>query len=359
MIKSNNGYSKLKSVIVGRELELSRRIADITFKTFYKENLGEKIYEDPFEEYRINSDLLYERIEDLDNLAKVLERENIKVYRPDPIKKVIQVKTPNFSTELSSASNVRDLTFVYQNKLIETPTFVRNRYFENLNMNNIFYKIWDRGNGGIWIKSPFQKLTEETIDLDPWNTKRNFNDIPKNFEMAIDGAQYIRINENECFVNISTYNHMLGHLWIKQLFPDVKFYELYQLIDNHLDGAFNILREGVFLVNPKYYNLKDILSKRFGDRFENWKYLIPEETNRYYDYKNATDIGFELASIRGMDINVLSISPDTVVVSSDAYSTIDILEKNNFNIIPVQLRHSEIFAGGIHCSTLDLWREDE
>ena len=360
MIRANNGYNKLESVIVGRELELPRRIADITFKTFYKENLGEKIYEDPFEEYKINSDLLYERIEDLDNLAKTLEAEGIEVYRPEPITSVVQVKTPTFKTELSSASNVRDLTFVYQNKLIETPTFVRNRYFENQNMLEIFYDVWYGGlGGGQWIGHPHQKLTEGTIDLKPWNEKRNFNVIPDNFEMAIDGAQFIRINENECFVNISTYNHMLGFLWVKQFFPDVKFYILYQLIDNHLDGAFNILREGTFLVNPKYSNLKEYFKLNFGDRFEDWEYLIPEETNRFYNYKKATDIGFELASVRGMDINVLSISPDTVVVSEDAYSTIDILEKNDFKVIPVRFRHSEIFAGGIHCNTLDLWRKDD
>jgi len=358
MIRANNGYDKLKSVIVGRELELSRRVADITFKTFYKENLGEKIYENPFDEYKINSDLLYERIEDLDNLSKILEGEGVKVYRPDPINQIIQVKTPTFKTELSSASNVRDLTLVYQNKLIETPTFVRNRYFENQNMLDIFYDVWTGGVGGKWIGKPHQKLTEESIDLGPWNSPRNFLDISDSFEMAIDGAQFIRINERECFVNISTYNHMLGFLYVKQFFPDVKFYILYQLIDNHLDGVFNILREGVFLVNPKYYNLKEILRENFGNRFENWRYLIPEETNRFYDYQRATNIGIELASIRGMDINILSTTPDTVVVSSDAYSTIDILEKNKFKVIPVQFRHSEIFAGGIHCSTLDLWREE-
>ena len=354
MIKANNGYNTLKSVIVGRELELSKRMADITFKVFYKENLGEKIYEDPkIVDYKINHKVLQERIQDLDNLAKTLEDLGVKVYRPEKLDKVVKINTPYFNTELSSASNVRDLTFVYQNKLIETPTFVRNRYFENINMNDIFYDIWDKGKGGIWIKSPFQKLTEDTIDLEPWNKKRDFNNIPDNFEMAIDGAQYMRINENECFVNISTYNHYLGHLWVKQHFPDVTFYEFYNLIDNHIDGAFNILKDGVFLVNPKYSNLRDIMPEKFKD----WTYLYPEDTTRKYD-TSSTNINIQLASERGMDINVLSVFPDTVIVSEDATGTIEILEKNNFNAIPIQFRHSEIFAGGIHCSTLDLWREE-
>ena len=352
MIKSNNGYDNLKSVIVGRELELPKRIADITFKCFYKENLGEKIYENPIREYSINYDFLQERIEDLDNLQYILEKEGVKVYRPEIVNKINKIKTPSFDTELSSASNVRDLTFVYQNKLIETPTFVRNRYFENFNMLDIFYEIWDKGNGGIWIKAPFQKLIEDSIDLEPWNNERDFGNIPENFEMAIDGAQYMRINKNECFVNISTYNHYLGHLWIKQFFPDVKFYELYQLIDNHIDGAFNIISENTFLVNPKY-NLKEVLIKNFGNRFKDWSYIYPENISA----PARPNYEMQLASERGMDMNVLSLDNKTVLVADNALGTIEALKNRGFRVLPVRFRHSEIFAGGIHCSTLDLERE--
>jgi glycine amidinotransferase len=353
MIRSNNGYSKLKSVIVGRELNLEKRLADITFKCFYKENLGEKIYEEPIESYKVNYEFLQERIRDLDNLAEVLKSEGIKVYRPNEINKVKKIQTPEFITELSSASNVRDLTLVYQNKLIETPTFVRNRYFENHNMLDIFYDVWDKGKGGIWINSPLQKLTEDSIDIEHWKTKRDFTNIPDRFEMAIDAAQYMRINENECFVSISSYNHYLGHLWVKQHFPDVKFYEFYHLLDNHLDGCFTVLREGVFLVNPKHQ-----IKEYMPDKFKSWTYLYPYETHRKYPKEKATDVQIQLASERGMDINVLSISPDTVVVSEDAVGTIKVLEENGFKVIPIKFRHSEIFAGGIHCSTLDLHRED-
>jgi glycine amidinotransferase len=60
-----------------------------------------------------------------------------------------------------------------------------------------------------------------------------------------------------------------------------------------------------------------------------------------------------------MDINVLSINENTVVVNKRAHGVKKVLEKHGFDIIEVQLDHGEIFAGGIHCSTLDLVREDE
>jgi glycine amidinotransferase len=141
-------------------------------------------------------------------------------------------------------------------------------------------------------------------------------------------------------------------LWVKQHFPDVIFYEFHNLVDNHIDGVFNILKDGVFLVNPKYPNLRNTMP----EKFKNWTYIYPKETDRKYD-TSSTNINIQLASERGMDINVLSISPDTVIVSEDALGTIEVLEENGFRVIPIRFRHSEIFAGGIHCSTLDLWRE--
>ena len=351
MIKANNGYDTLKSVIVGRELELPKRMADITFKVFYKENLGESIY-DYYEDYTINSKILNERIEDLDNLAKTLENLGIKVYRPEVLNKVHKIKTPTFETELSSPSNVRDITFVYQNKIIETPVLIRNRYFENINMNKIFYDVWEPQKGEQWIKSPHQWLLEDTIDLEDWNNPKDFLHSDKFYEMAIDGAQFMRINEKECFVNISTHSAYKGFLWVKSLFPDVTFYPIFQLIDNHIDGAFVILDEGKFLVNPKFHRLKDMIPQKF----RNWDFLISgnPDDNRVKKYQNYA---MQLASTAGMDMNVLSINPKTVIVNKDAVETIKVLEKNKFDVVPIQFRHSELFGGGIHCSTLDLWRE--
>lgn len=46
------------------------------------------------------------------------------------------------------------------------------------------------------------------------------------------------------------------------------------------------------------------------------------------------------------------------MVNEDAINTIRILEEKNFTIIPVRLRHCELYGGGIHCATLDTKRDD-
>lgn len=355
MINSNTGFGKLKEVIVGRELNLTKRLADLTFAQFYKEAISEKVYQhikDGDSIYTVNQDLIDLRNIQLDNLAKTLESQNIIVHRPDIVDKIQIFKTPYFTSELSSASNVRDMTLVYNNKIIETPSYVRNRYFENINMYNIFNTAFH--SGGQWIRCPHTKMTQERMDLSNWNSIRDYSNFNMNdFDMAIDGAQFLRIGK-DCIVNINSYNHYVGFLWVKSFFPEVNFHVI-SVADNHIDGAIVALKPGVFLIDPKYKNIKDLLPTKF----QNWKFLIPEELTPNIDISGMTNIDIRLASSRGMDINVLSISEDTVVVNKRAVGVIDVLEKNGFNVIQIELDNGEIFAGGIHCSTLDLRRDDE
>ncbi len=353
MINSHTSFGKLKEVIVGRELKLDRRVMDITFKYFYKQSLGQEIYESPFDGYKINMESIMKRNDDLDNLAKLLTSLDIKVHRPDELQKIIQFQTPTFKSEVTSASNVRDITWVYKDKLIETPTYVRNRYFENMALYKVFEECYDNGKGGQWIKAPNTKLTQHTIDLDDWQKIRDFTNIDKKYEMAIDGAQFLRIGK-DVIVNVTTYNHYIGFQWVKSFFPDTTFHMI-SVADNHIDGAINCLKPGVFLCDPKYMNIRDLLS----EKFKNWKFLYPNDLTQNIDVTGMTDIDIRLASSRGMDINVLSIDENNVVVYDRAVGVIDILEKNGFNVYPISFDNGEIFAGGIHCSTLDLVREDE
>lgn len=205
MINSNTGFGRLKTAIVGRELSLARRLADISFKIFYAESIKNcEVYETRFDKYKINPELVEKRNAQLDGLADILCENGVKVYRPDPVNKVIQFKTPFFQSEVTSASNVRDLTLVYRDKIIETPIQIRNRYFENMALYNIFDA--ESRNGGQWICPPNTKLTDKSLDLNDWHAARDFENIPPEYEMAIDGAQFIRIGR-DVIVNISTYNH--------------------------------------------------------------------------------------------------------------------------------------------------------
>lgn len=85
MINSNTSFGKLKAAVVGRELQIPLRLIDMTFKYFYKENLKQGLYNSSITEYTINADILQQRIEQLDNLASLLSKLGVKVYRPKPV----------------------------------------------------------------------------------------------------------------------------------------------------------------------------------------------------------------------------------------------------------------------------------
>lgn len=354
MINSNTSFGKLKEVIVGNELKLSETQFNLLFKLYYKHEIGQDPYEQQDDFYKINYQMLQKRIKDLDNLANILENENIKVYRPKEVKKIINFETPYFKSTITPSNNVRDISFIYKDKIIETPIYVRNRYFENFALYDIFKEKFNNGIGGQWIKSPHTKLLNENIDLEDINKERDYTNINPKFEMAIDGAHFLRIGK-DVIVNVRTYNHYLGFQWIKSLFPDSEFHMI-SIEYDHIDGTIICLKPGVFLVDPKYKNIKDLLPPKF----KNWTILYPNESiiNNYNQYNLKTD-DIQLKKERIADLNLLGLSENKLLVKYIAYATLDVLEKNHFDIIPVELDDDEIFKGGIHCSTLDLVREDE
>lgn len=359
MVNSNTSFGKLKEIIVGRELEYDSRTIDLTIRLFYKENLLKDNYEykheiDTKTIYKLNKNVVQLRNIELDNLAKILEQLNIKVYRPKKLDKLISIKTPFFTSNCNAANNVRDITFIYNNKIIETPIFVRDRYFENTLLYDIFNEIYDNGKNTQWIKSPNVFLTKNTIDLDDWKKDRDFLNIPKTMQMAIDGAQFLRIGK-DVIVNIATYNHYLGLNWIKSFFPKSHFH-IVKIADNHIDGSLLCLKPGVFLVHPKIINE---LKKQLPKKFQKWKFIVPENLTHINTLKKYSDLEIQLASSEGMDLNILSIDEKTILVNKRAVSVIKALEKEKFNVIPIELNNCELFGGGIHCSTLDTLREDE
>jgi glycine amidinotransferase len=277
----------------------------------------------------------------------------VKVYRPNKLTKVHKIKTLTYETEASSANNVRDITFIYNDTIVETPICIRNRIFENLSMYTIFKNAFDHGRGGKWVKAPITHLISSTHDLKDWQEKRDFNNINPAFEMAIDAPNFLAIGR-DVIVNVATDTQFLGYEWIKSLFPESKFHVI-KCADSHIDGKLVCLKPGTFLLNPKFIEIKEMLP----EKFKKWNFIIPEDLTEQLDVKGMTDIDIQLASSRGMDINILSLDENTVVVNKKAIGVKKALEENGFDIIEVELDNGEIFGGGIHCSTLDIVRDDK
>ena len=358
----NNEFGTLKRVVVGTELNFTKRQMDFTFRNMFKENLKlDSIYNNIFENYELNYELVQERIQDLDNLAKVLEDRGIEVIRPDTY------ELPNYfdyngkNQIKSAASNVRDITLTYKDLVIETQISVINRLHEN----ELFMdKVKNRIQGNKFIKMPIMPITNSAIDSGEWlnvqeRIRKMTGEEALNLMPYMDAANIIKIND-DIICNIGSINQwkssqLLENI-IKTYYPNIEFHRMF-IADSHIDGTLIPLKEGVFLVNERFLNT-DYIKSSLPEKFQNWTLIYAQDTyeedRKYWD--NISKNPIALASSRGMDINVLSLNRSEVLINDDAVRTADLLYKHYFQPIPIKFRHGEIFAGGIHCSTLDLER---
>lgn len=353
MIKTE--YNKLKKIIVGREFEMPEKLFDLTFKVFYQSNLNDLNYEEKFRnEY--THQIIHERNEDLNNMARVLESYGVKVYRPKPEYKVCGIKTPTFSSISRPSSSVRDLTFIYGNTIYETPPCVRGRFFENYWLYDTFKELYAEGMN--WVQVPKSFLADEQVDDADWKLHRNFKN--NNYDMFFDGANLIKLG-NYILYNYSSYNAQRGIRWLKDNVP-AEIIPV-RITDNHIDGNITALNDHTLLINNKHcrVDIKKYLRK-VHPMFKDFEFLeLPYEVNYANDIKEEYNRKHGLpvlASYNGMAINIISLDPKTVMVNSLNEGIGEYLDKCGFNVVPVQLRYSHAFGGNIHCCTLDVEREE-
>ncbi len=348
-------YDTLKRVIVGVETFEKTRRVDYTLKLFFKNNMHDYYHDDSFVQYDIAESIIQERKADLENLARVLQLHGVNVCRPEPCKGLKTTRTPSFDSISYSNSNVRDLCLSLDNMIICSFSSVRCRFFENILLYDILME--EMQSGSQVISPPMPSLDTLKIDNAPWE-EYTINDSVKyypSYEILFDAANCIKVTNNDIIMNIGNRNAYNGYTWLCSVLPDNINVHPINICDNHIDGTILPLREGLFLANTCFLDkeIRDYLP----EKFKTWDIIEINETKldkAIYDQSHLT--GPELATWEGMDVNVLSISPDTVLIQDVFTRGADILEDFGFNVITIPFRHSTIFGGGIHCSTLDLRR---
>lgn len=350
-------FWKLKKVIVWNVQNYNLDKLDITFKIAYWENMKLSNF-DTYKDYKVDKQKIIERTTDLDNLADLLKKLWVVVYRPEELSDFKTFKTPYSKGVLNAISSPRDRVLIYWDKIIETPPMWTKRYFENLLFYKLFFYFFDEF-WFTWISAPNPFLSEDRIDMIYWKDERDFSNFDrKKYDISFDAANILKIGKDLIF-NIATFNHELWADWLQRvLWKEVNVHKVYQIDDNHIDWKLNVLKPWVFLVSMDY-EWKDIRSK-LPEKFRNWDIIFTSDLREERKYMQDDDLTYlELCSERWADTNVLSVDENTVLCLDHAINTIDILRKNWFTVIPVQLRHCEIFWWWLHCATLDVERDDE
>lgn len=345
-------WSPLKEVIIGSCTNFNMQGFDRTARFLYDNRDGKHADRDT--PHRIDQKYIEERQEDLDNLQVLLEGEGVIVRRPSRLETIDQVKTPHFESYTTGCDSPRDMYLLVGSQIIETPPTNRKRYFEHELLRPVFMDYFRSGSH--WVTAPRPSLSEDSLDLSFWKEHlddkiRDPNAIDPRYQIAFDAANVLKFGK-DLVMNVGTQNHELGATWLQGILGGEYRVHPIRLCDSHIDGHLIPIASGKLLVNEGVMHGH---YERLPAELQKWD-RIPILDNGYdFDYP---DDHLQLATNVGMSVNVLSLDEKRILIRDTAKLTIEVLEKNRFTPIPVQLRHSELFGGGIHCSTVDVRREE-
>lgn len=345
-------WGELKEVVVGNCSMLDVININHSFRFFFETNVSNDFLE---KSITLKKRLSQQRQEDLDQIAQTLEKLGYKTFRPERPKLGAKFRTPVFEEELIGAENIRDQTLIFGDEIIETSPLWDRRYFENELLKDIFNHYFE--NGARWTCSPKSRMRESDYDrkfisgLTPEEIQKKYEETSA-YEIMFDGAQCLRFGR-DLVMNVSTANHWKGFQWLKRHLGENARIHPVNLTDHHIDGMFMPLREGLLLINcvgmqEKVQLLPDWLKK--------WEIIRVPKTHHA-----SEDSPLQMASAN-INVNVLPLSPKKTLIfeenEGDSKPLADLLVQNDFEPVIVRLRHSRIFAGGLHCVTLDTVRDD-
>jgi len=302
-IHSYNEWDPLRSVVVGRADHANWPVNDPVFRSESERTLWK---ETPVPSGPVPDWIIDEANEDLEQLVSLLKSLNVEVLRPDDF---------NFQTHDGMYNYCpRDRLLVYGDTIVNPAMMYPCRDME-------------------------LQCYHDVVDA-----AANYLFMPRHEGMTLDAANIARLNDKWIYLESSSGNRA-AYDWMCKHFPtvDIELVNFYSGV--HIDSTIVPLREGLALVNGSR-----VTPENLPRTLRDWEviYCNHVEEQGFFQYPYAS---------KWIALNMLVVNPYTVIVDKDQPMLIDFLEKNQFTVIPMQLRHSRTLGGGFHCVTLDLHRE--
>ncbi|MEU0476560.1 glycine amidinotransferase [Streptomyces olivaceus] len=374
LLNSFDEWSRLREVVVGSAENYVSHERELSFDLFFHDNLAQdnpsrsewyyprlSARSESADRRRLPVARRYvdELNEDLEGLADTLRDLGVTVHRPRALPaETAEVTTPAWSASVVPPLNIRDNTLVLGNEIIETPPMIRSRYFETQLLKPLFQEYFR--SGCRWTVMPRPLMTDASFDLSyvrtataggPTEPVEEPRPSPYDvgLEMMFDAAQCLRLGR-DIVANVSTENHELGVAWLERhLEGRFRVHRVHRLSDSHIDSMVLALRPGLLLVRS------EAVVEALPPALRRWDRIVaptPTENNfpRYDDDALILTSPF-------IDLNVLSVDPETVLVNEASPELVRTLEDAKFTVVPVRHRHRRLFGGGFHCFTLDTVRD--
>ena len=322
----HNDWASLEEIIVGtakgyRIPSLSRSFVKSQFPEYNEDDIPVGPYPDW---------VIEEAEEDLEILSETLRSLDIVVHRPDLTYADLHDNWHYYSP--------RDCTLIVGDTIIETPSPIVNRQYETWGYRKIFNNLYESGYK--WIKEPSPILFDDSF-------KEDARGVPSlNHEILFEAANCVRVNDDILF-QVSNTGNERGARWLQDVLVDKKVHLCKNLYSYaHLDSTIIPLREGLVM-----YNASRVSEDNEPDLFKSWDKIWIDEC---HSVAPRTNLPWGASEWIGM--NMLSISPMLAIVDKKQEQIIKKLEAHRISVIPLELRHDRLLAGGFHCVTLDLRR---
>lgn len=302
-MNSFNEWDPLREVVVGTATNANWPTSDPVFaqeseKTLWKET---PVPAGPVPEW-----IIEEANEDLEVLSNILEEEGVVVRRPRDLDFVARAGMYNYCP--------RDRLIISGSRVIDTA-----------------------------MMYPCRDMEIEALDF----VIQQAHDViamPRDQGLVLDAANVCRLGDQWLFLESASGNRA-AYEWLCQHVPNVNIELCNFYAGVHIDSTIVPLREGLVLLNASR-----VTPDTCPRVFDGWEKIWVEDVvpQSFHEYPYAS---------KWIALNMLSLSPDTVIMDADQPDLIKTLEKYHFTVIPHRLRHSRTLGGGFHCVTLDLVRE--
>jgi glycine amidinotransferase len=302
-------------------------------------------------------------IELMDNFTVILEKRGICVDRPVPVDFTQKVQTPDWVQEsMFGCMPPRDLLMVVGNEILEATMSYRSRWFEYICYRPLLESYFKQDPNFRWEAAPKPRLTDESYwDMNFWEKfdklsyeeqlehtyQKKWNLTEK--EPLFDAADTARFGK-DLFVQRSTVTNAAGMDWLRRHFPDHRIHEVTfkEPSPIHIDGTFLPLRPGLVLANRVRKPLQNELYELF--KKNDWE--IVECAQPIHTEKAP----LSFSSI-WLSMNILLLDTHTVCVEEKETAQIEQFSKLGFEVVPIPFWDVAPFGGGLHCATVDVYRE--
>jgi glycine amidinotransferase len=299
----------------------------------------------------------------LDNLARVMESRGIRVDRATPISFSQRVATPEWTQDsMFGCMPPRDVIIAVGNEILESTMCYRSRWFEYLCYRPLLESYFADDPGMRWEAAPKPRLTDasykpgfrdefDTFSFDEQIERVHRNDLGlSEAEPLFDAADIARFGR-DLFVQLSLVTNRGGYRWVRQHFPDFRVHAVTfaNTHPQHIDATWVPLRPGLVLHCGERKAQEDLLAYF---EINDWEVVEAAQPSR--DRNALPPLCY---CSPWLSLNLLSLDPETVCVEASESAQMEQLCQLGFDVIPVPFWNVAPFGGGLHCATVDIFRE--